>query len=93
MAVTKIIVAEDESAVRKFLAATRTGAGNDVLEAANGSEAQQMVGDRDPSLILLDGMLRGMSGLEFAKRLKRDDRLSENPVIMLTARDEEKYKV
>ena len=93
VAVTQILVVEDESAVRELLAATRTGAGYDVLGAANGSEAQQMVGDHDSSLILLDWMLPGMSGLEFAKWLKRDDRLSEIPVIMLTARDEENYTV
>lgn len=93
MAVTQILVVEDESAVRELLAATLMGAGYDVLEAASGSEAQQIVGDRDPALILLDWMLPGMSGLEFAKWLKRDDRWRDIPIIMLTARDEEGYKV
>ena len=87
------MVVEDEYAVRELLAATLIGAGYEVLEAADGSAAQQLVGDQNPSLILLDWMLPGMSGLEFAKWLKRDDRLSEVPVIMLTARDEEHYKV
>ena len=76
--------------MRELLAATLAGAGYDVLEAATGSEAQQLVGDENPSLILLDWMLPGMSGLEFAKWLKRDDRLCDIPLIMLTARDEEK---
>jgi len=93
VAVTQILVVEDESAVRELLAATLMGAGYDVLEAASGSEAQQIVGDRDPALILLDWMLPGMSGLEFAKWLKRDDRWRDIPIIMLTARDEEGYKV
>ena len=93
MAVIQILVVEDESAVRELLAATLSGAGYEVLEAATGSEAQQLVGDENPSLILLDWMLPGMSGLEFAKWLKRDDRLCEIPLIMLTARDEENYKV
>ena len=43
----------------------------------------------DYDLILLDWMLPGMSGLEFAKWLKRDDHLSEIPIIMLTAKGEE----
>lgn len=93
MAVTKVLIVEDEPAVRELLAATLLGAGHEVIEAANGAEAQQIVVDSDPSLILLDWMLPGMSGLEFAKWLKRDDRLSDIPVIMLTARDEENYKV
>lgn len=93
MSISKILVVEDEYAVRELLAATLVGAGYDVLEATDGSEAQELVANQSPSLILLDWMLPGMSGLEFAKWLKRDDRLSEVPVIMLTARDEENYKV
>jgi len=79
--------------VRELLAATLMGAGYEVTEAASAGEAQRIVGDRSPSLILLDWMLPGTSGLEFAKWLKRDDQLNEVPVIMLTARDEENYKV
>ena len=93
MAVTQILIVEDESAVRELLAATLMGAGYDVLEAASAGEAQTMVVDQTPALILLDWMLPGMTGLEFAKWLKRDDQLSEVPIIMLTARDEENYKV
>jgi len=93
VAATQILVVEDESAVRELLAATLMGAGYEVTEAASAGEAQRIVGDRSPSLILLDWMLPGTSGLEFAKWLKRDDQLNEVPVIMLTARDEENYKV
>lgn len=93
MAATQILIVEDEPAVRELLTATLLGAEYEVLEAANASDAQQIVGDENPSLILLDWMLPGMSGLEFAKLLNRDERLREIPVIMLTARDEENYKV
>ena len=93
MSITTILIVEDESAVRELLAATMLGAGYDVLEAANAAEAQELVAAKNPSLILLDWMLPGMSGLEFAKWLKRDQQLSDVPVIMLTARDEENYKV
>ncbi len=93
LAATKILVVEDEGSVRELLAATLAGAGYVVDEAANGSEAQQLVSDGDPALILLDWMLPGMSGLEVAKWLKRDERLRAIPIIMLTARDDENYKV
>ena len=89
----KILIVEDEAAVRELLAATLLGAGYGVLEAANGSDAQEIVSTQRPALILLDWMLPGMSGLEFAKWLKKDQHLSDLPVIMLTARDEENYKV
>ncbi len=93
MAATQILVVEDESAVRELLAATLLGAGYEVLEAADAGDAQRLVADHSPALILLDWMLPGMTGLEFAKWLKRDEQLSEIPIIMLTARDEENYKV
>lgn len=93
MSATEVMIVEDESAVRELLAATLIGAGYEILEAASAGEAQRIVADRNPSLILLDWMLPGMSGLEFAKWLKRDENLSQIPIIMLTARDEENYKV
>lgn len=93
MAAIQILIVEDESSVRELLAATLTGAGYEVREAASGGAAQQVVADTTPSLILLDWMLPGMSGLEFAKWLKRDERMSAIPIIMLTARDDEHFKV
>lgn len=93
VAITQILIVEDESAVRELLAATLIGAGYEAIESATAEEAQRVVGDRLPSLILLDWMLPGMSGLEFAKWLKRDDQSSSVPVIMLTARDDEHNKV
>lgn len=93
MSTAEILIVEDEPAVRELLAATLLGAGYDVQEAADATAAQDMVAEHNPSLILLDWMLPGMSGLQFAKWLKRDQQLSETPVIMLTARDEEDYKV
>lgn len=93
MATTQILVVEDESAVRELLAATLLGAGYEVMEAPSADEAQRTLEDRHPSLILLDWMLPGMSGLDFAKWLMHSDHLCEIPVIMLTARDGEDHKV
>ena len=93
MSKTLILIVEDESAVRELLASTLLGAGYEVVEAADAGEAQERVSTQAPSLILLDWMLPGMSGLEFAKWLKKDDQFKGIPVIMLTARDEEDYKV
>lgn len=93
MAETKVLVVEDESAVRELLAATLLGAGYDVEQVADAHRAREWVSEQTPGLILLDWMLPGMSGLEFAKWLKRDERLAEIPIIMLTARDDENNKV
>ena len=90
---TQIMIVEDESAVRELLATTLAGAGYAVLEAPDAPTAQELVASTRPSLVLLDWMLPGMSGLEFAKWMKKEPQLTDLPVIMLTARDEENYKV
>ncbi len=69
------------------------GAGYDVREAADAREAQARIAERLPDLILLDWMLPGISGIDFARRLKRDELTRDLPVIMLTARAEEEDKV
>lgn len=89
----KVLVVEDESAVRELLAATLSGAGYEVLGLSDAHKARDQVAVIQPNIILLDWMLPGMSGLEFARWLKRDEALEKIPVIMLTARDDEDYKV
>ena len=93
MTEAKVLVVEDEEAVRALLATTLEGAGYGVVEAADAEQAQNQIGDRIPSLILLDWMLPGMSGLELTRWLKRDDVMRTIPIIMLTARGEENAKV
>lgn len=93
MADRQIMVVEDEAAVRELLCATLAGAGYEVVAMADAHKAREAVSQQSPQLILLDWMLPGMSGLEFAKWLKRDAVQADIPVIMLTARDDENYKV
>ena len=89
----KVLVVEDEEPVRELLAATLEGGGYEVRQAADAEQAQNMIGDGLPSLVLLDWMLPGMSGLELTRWLKRDRALQDLPIIMLTARGEENAKV
>ncbi len=90
---SQILVVEDEDAVRELIVTTLEGAGYQVLPAADAEQAQRLLGDNLPGLVLLDWMLPGMNGLEFTRWLKRDDGLRELPVIMLTARGDEANKV
>jgi two-component system phosphate regulon response regulator PhoB len=64
-----------------------------VLRAGDAETGQRIVRDALPDLILLDWMLPGMSGVEFAKRLRSEERTRSIPLIMLTARGEEQDKV
>ena len=86
---TTILVVEDEPAIREMVEGALARAGFSVMGAADTGEATSHIGERLPDLILLDWMLPGASGIEYARRLKRDELTREVPVIMLTARGEE----
>lgn len=88
-----ILVVEDESAIRDMLGYTLERAGFRVIEAGDTREAADRLAESRPDLILLDWMLPGISGVEFAKRLRRDEPTRDLPIIMLTARGEEESKL
>ncbi|MGE0859018.1 MAG: phosphate regulon transcriptional regulator PhoB [Gammaproteobacteria bacterium] len=88
-----ILIVEDEPAIRQMLGFTLQGDGYRFLEAGDVEEANQAMSTLIPDLILLDWMLPGISGVDFARRLKRDPKTSGIPIIMLTARGTENDKV
>ncbi len=88
-----ILIVEDEPAIRQMLGFTLQGDGYHFLEAGDVEEANQAMSTLIPDLILLDWMLPGISGVDFARRLKRDPKTSSIPIIMLTARGTENDKV
>ena len=89
-----ILIVEDEPAISEMIVMTLEMAGFECLQAADIPEAHQQVVDHRPALILLDWMLPGeKSGIDFCRMLKKDELLSEIPVIMLTAKSEEDNKV
>jgi len=89
MSDSTILVVEDESAIRDMIGMSLERASFRWLAAGSVEEARALLADNAPDLILLDWMLPGASGLDFAKQLRRDDSTRELPVIMLTARDGE----
>jgi two-component system phosphate regulon response regulator PhoB len=89
----RILVVEDESAIREMLSITLTRAGFDMAGAGSVAQAQSLILDRLPSLILLDWMLPETSGLEYARLLKKDALTREVPIIMVTARADEADRV
>jgi two-component system, OmpR family, phosphate regulon response regulator PhoB len=91
--VATILVVEDEPAIQELIVFNLELAGHRALRAENAEQAVEMVRSALPDLVLLDWMLPGMSGLEFARRLRADRRTQNVPLIMLTARAEEKDKL
>ncbi|CAN5312969.1 response regulator transcription factor [soil metagenome] len=84
----RILVVEDEPDLRGLLDRHLDRAGYRVVLAEDGVEALERAWKEPLDLVLLDLMLPHMDGLEVCKRLKRDDRTSRLPVVMLTARAE-----
>ncbi len=88
-----ILVVEDEPAIQELLALNITQAGHNALRALSVEHARDLMRETLPDLILLDWMLPGMNGLEFARKLKSDALTKTIPIIMLTARGDEYDKV
>ena len=88
-----ILVVEDEDAIRGMLMMVLEQAGFMPIAAADAEEAQKILEDNTPDLILLDWMLPGISGVEWARRLKKEPIYRDIPIIVLTARGEEEDKV
>jgi two-component system phosphate regulon response regulator PhoB len=88
-----ILVVEDEPAIRELVALNLEQAGHRPVMAASAEQALALVRDALPDMILLDWMLPGMSGVEFARRIKADAYTRSVPIIMLTARSDEQDKI
>ncbi len=89
----KILVVEDEAPIRQMIAFNLSRAGFEVDEAPDCSTARIRIADGRPDLVLVDWMLPDASGLELTRSLRRDEASRDLPIIMLTARAEERDKV
>jgi two-component system phosphate regulon response regulator PhoB len=92
-AAKRVLIVDDEAPIREMIAVALEMAGYECLEADNARDAHELVVDSPPDLVLLDWMMPGMTGIEFARRLRKDALTAEIPIIMLTAKGEEDSKV
>ncbi|MFH0925337.1 MAG: response regulator [bacterium] len=90
---TKILIVDDDSAIREIIRLSLNLSGYAIVEAQNGLEALKMTITEEPDLIILDIMMPGMSGMEVCKKLKESTITSHIPILMLTARYELEDKV
>jgi two-component system phosphate regulon response regulator PhoB len=93
VAAINILVVEDEEAIREMLGIVLEQAEFSARMTPDTEQGQALMNELAPDLILLDWMLPGISGAEWARRLKKDKYFSEIPIIMLTARGEEEDKI
>jgi two-component system phosphate regulon response regulator PhoB len=89
----KILIVDDEAPIREMIAVALEMAGFQCFEAGTTQDAHSQVVDQSPDMIILDWMLPDTSGIEFARRLRRDPMTAEIPIIMLTAKGAEDNKV
>jgi two-component system phosphate regulon response regulator PhoB len=85
-----ILLADDEPNLRTLVHTTLEDSQYDILEAANGVDALELARSKRPDLLVLDWMMPGMSGIDVAKHLRGDPATAHIPIIMLTARGQEK---
>lgn len=88
-----VLIVEDEAPIRDMLRFTLERNEFRVSEAGDVQSARLAIADLRPDLVLLDWMLPGVSGIEFARELKKDDNTRDLPIIMVTARSDEDEKV
>ena len=93
MSSKRILLVEDEHSIREMVSFALGQEGYVIDEAEDGSSAELQISNNLPDLILLDWMLPDTTGLELLRRWKRKDALHEIPIIMLTARVEERDKI
>jgi two-component system phosphate regulon response regulator PhoB len=88
-----ILIVEDEPDIQELVAYNVQRAGHRPLRAGSAEEAQDVVRAQLPDCIVLDWMLPGMSGVDFARWLRANKRTAIVPIIMLTVRGDEAHKL
>jgi len=89
MAKEKILVIDDEEDILELVGFNLSREGFRVISASTGEKALDLVKSQIPDLIVLDLMLPGIDGMEFARRLKAVNDFKRIPIVMLTAKGEE----
>ena len=89
----RILIVEDEPSIAELIAINLTHAGYEVEKAMQADIAQGIMKEQLPNLVILDWMLPGKSGVQFAKELRSNERTRGLPILMLTAKSEEADKV
>ena len=89
----KILIVEDEPEIRELLSFTLSREGYDVIEAATAESAMELLDSKLPDIAIVDWMLLGMDGVDFVKRLRREEVTESLPIVMVTARSQEPDKL
>lgn len=89
----RVLIVEDEAALAELLRYNFEAGGFVVSHAATGEEAELMIAEEKPDLIVLDWMLPTFSGVELCRRIRARQETRAIPILMLTARGEESDRI
>lgn len=90
---SSVLIVEDEPEILELIAVNLEHAGHTPWRARTVAEAEVLINQTLPDVVLLDWMLPGESGIAFSRRLRSDRRTRAIPIIMLTARADERDKI
>ena len=93
MSKLNILVVEDEDDIREMLVMVLEQANLKVIAVASAEQAWSLLAENAIDLVVLDWMLPGISGVELARRLKKEPSYKDLSIILLTARGEEEDKI
>ena len=88
-----VLIVEDDSALNEMLRFVLDRNGFKAMQADDADTADRCIANRIPDLVLLDWMLPGASGIDYARKLKSHPLTADIPIIMVTARGEEEDKI
>ena len=89
----RVLIVDDEAPIREMIAVALEMAGYECMEADNANKAHALIVDNKPDMVLLDWMMPGATGIEFARRLRKEEATADIPIIMLTAKGDEDNKI
>ncbi|MGL5114184.1 MAG: response regulator, partial [Beijerinckiaceae bacterium] len=89
----RVLLVEDEQPLVTLLTYNLEAEGYEVQVEMRGDDAEVLINESAPDLLLLDWMLPGISGIELCRRLRQRQSTKALPIIMLTARGEESERI
>ena len=89
----RVLIVDDETAIREMIVLALEMAGYETVEAADGLQALRLIQSQPFDLVVMDWMMPGASGLETARRIRKDEQNNALPIVMLTAKEDEDAKI
>ncbi len=92
MKMASILAVDDSASMRQMVSFTLRSSGYDVIEAIDGQDALDKIGDRHVDLVLTDQNMPRMDGLTLIRELRCVDRFKRTPILMLTTESSDEMK-